>query len=150
MNRSRRDSPVRSASIRASEWRGTERFEVGRCLGAGGMGLVYEAFDRKLGQFVALKTLLRFTPSALYCIKQEFRTLADVIHPNLVTLHELVATKDDDVFFTMELVRGVDFVTHALRPEARSRHRARRHPTTLPTLSSAGVRARPHSPARIR
>jgi len=114
------------------------------------MGLVYEAFDRKLGQFVALKTLLRFTPSALYCIKQESRPLADVIHPNLVTLHELVATKDDDVFFTMELVRGVDFVTHALRPEARSRHRARRHPTTLPTLSGGGGGGGTESHVRIR
>src|SRR6185312_15443314 len=51
--------------------------------------------------------------------KQEFRTLADVVHPNLVRLHELVATEAREVFFTMELVRGADFVTHVRGADAR-------------------------------
>jgi serine/threonine protein kinase len=80
------------------------------------MGAVYEAFDRERGQLVAIKTLLRFSPLALYRLKQEFRTLADVVHPNLVRLYELVATDPDHVFFAMELVRGIDFLTHVQRP----------------------------------
>jgi hypothetical protein len=75
------------------------------------MGVVYEAFDRELRKTVAIKTVLRFDAGALYRFKQEFRTLADVHHPNLVRLHELVADKGA-LFFVMELVRGTDFVTY--------------------------------------
>src|SRR5271165_1148682 len=89
------------------DWQGTERYEVRRRIGTGGMGVVYEALDRERGLLVAVKTLLRFSPSALYRFKQEFRTLADVTHPNLVQLYELVVVDTDHVFFAMELVGGV-------------------------------------------
>lgn len=72
------------------QWTGNARYDVVRRIGEGGMGVVYEAFDRERGQAVALKSLLNFTPSALYRFKQEFRTLADVHHLNLVRLYELV------------------------------------------------------------
>jgi serine/threonine protein kinase len=103
----------------APDWKGTARYEVLRCIGRGGMGVVYEAFDRERQQHVALKTLLNSSPSALYLFKQEFRTLADVHHRNLVQLYELVVTDDDRVFFTMELVNGTDFLTHVQKPGSR-------------------------------
>ncbi len=94
------------------DWKGTARYEVLRCIGKGGMGVVYEAFDRERQQHVALKTLLNSSPAALYLFKQEFRTLADVHHRNLVRLYELVVTEEDRVFFTMELVHGTDFLAY--------------------------------------
>ncbi|HLK38267.1 MAG TPA: serine/threonine-protein kinase, partial [Polyangiaceae bacterium] len=100
------------------DWRGTERFQVVRCIGRGGMGSVYEARDRDRRQRVALKTLLHFDPAALFMFKQEFRTLADVQHPNLVRLHEFVAAEGERVFFSMELVRGTDFLSFVQRPGA--------------------------------
>ena len=93
-------------------WEGTERYEVLGPIGEGGMGLVFEAYDRERQQHVALKTLHHFDPAALYLFKQEFRALAGVHHPNLVRLHELVVSDSGVVFFAMELVRGVTFVRY--------------------------------------
>lgn len=87
------------------------RFTVRRMLGEGGMGVVYEAWDRSLRGSVALKCLNRGDPKATYYLKNEFRALAEITHPNLVSLHQFFGT-DDAWFFTMELVRGDDFLTY--------------------------------------
>jgi hypothetical protein len=85
------------------------RFMIQRRIGAGGMGVVYEAYDRDRAQAVALKRLLGTDAGAIVRIKNEFRALADVVHPNLVRLYELIG-EEEDWFFTMELVDGVDFL----------------------------------------
>jgi hypothetical protein len=99
------------ATLVDDEFSGTDRFAVVRRLGAGGMGVVYEVEDRVRGEIVALKTLRHTTPAGLYRLKNEFRSLAGVAHPNLVCLYELVV-EDASSFFTMELVRGVNFVEY--------------------------------------
>jgi len=99
-------------------WKAPARYEIRRCIGRGGMGVVYEAYDRERRRLVAIKTLQRFSPSALYLFKREFRTLANVLHPNLVELHDLVASDSEGFYFTMELVRGQDFRSYVHRPDA--------------------------------
>src|ERR1700722_19014303 len=95
----------------ATGFAGNARYEIVRRLGAGASGIVYEARDRERDVSVALKTLTKLDASALYRFKREFRALADVVHKNLVRLHELVSDADD-WFFTMELVDGVEFLEH--------------------------------------
>ncbi|MBI4509939.1 MAG: AAA family ATPase [Deltaproteobacteria bacterium] len=87
------------------------RFEIVGRLGAGGMGVVYEALDDETRTRVALKTIKEPSPEFILRLKREFRALQGLQHPNLVSLGELIEL-DGTWLFTMELVRGVDFVTH--------------------------------------
>lgn len=81
------------------------RYRVLRTLGVGGMGVVYEARSDGNDDEIALKTLLRLSPTGLFGFKQEFRRTASLSHPNLVSLYEL--SQDDGVwYFSMELVHG--------------------------------------------
>ncbi|MFZ5481842.1 MAG: protein kinase domain-containing protein [Myxococcota bacterium] len=74
------------------------------------MGVVWRAEDTERGSEVALKTLTELDAEAITRLKNEFRALADIVHPNLVTLYELVA-HGGQWFITMELVQGVDFLS---------------------------------------
>jgi len=93
----------------ATEFRGNQRFALEGRLGEGGMGVVYRARDRESSLSVALKTLSHIEPSALLRFKNEFRALADISHPNVVQLYEMVS-EGDHWFFTMELLDGTDFL----------------------------------------
>ncbi len=75
------------------------------------MGVVYEALDTSRNSKVALKTLRDLEASALLRFKTEFRALQDLVHPNLIALDELIE-EEGRWFFTMELVDGVDFLSH--------------------------------------
>ena len=98
----------------SNDFSGTSRFRIRRRLGSGGMGIVYEAHDRQTDRVVALKALTRTEASHISRFKQEFRSLADVSHPNLVALYEFMAD-GQYWFFTMELVNGVNFLEY-VRP----------------------------------
>ena len=109
------------------EFQGTRRYEIRRTLGVGGMGVVYEAHDLERDVHVALKTLRRVDPAAVYRFKREFRAVVDANHPNLVRLFELVQEEDGRCFFTMEMVQGVDFlrwIGHDTWPGASTRTRS--------------------------
>ena len=102
-------APGRSSEAATPDPSAGGRFEVVSRLGAGGMGVIFEARDRKSGQRVALKTLQRMSPDALVRFKYEFRALSDLSHPNLVRLGELIE-HDGSWFFTMELIDGCDLL----------------------------------------
>jgi serine/threonine protein kinase/tetratricopeptide (TPR) repeat protein len=77
-------------------------------LGAGGMGEVHRAHDRRLGRDIAIKVLpdeLSSSPERLARFEREARIVASLNHPNIVTLHS-IEEADGARFITMELVEG--------------------------------------------
>ncbi len=85
------------------------RYEVKDVLGAGGMGVVYRAFDRELQEPVAIKTLrpeaLAGNGVALERFKQEIRLARKIAHRNVVRTYDL-GEADGMYYLTMEYVEG--------------------------------------------
>jgi len=85
------------------------RYEVKEILGAGGMGVVYRAFDRELQEPVAIKTLkpeaMAGGTVALDRFKQEIRLARRIAHRNVVRTYDL-GEVNGMYYLTMEYVEG--------------------------------------------
>lgn len=91
-----------------------DRYQLARLLGEGGMGLVFEAKDLRLGRDVALKLIkpelygmaeihARFT--------QEAKALAGIEHPGVISIFDSGELEDGSAFMVMELLKGLDLGT---------------------------------------
>ena len=92
--------------------RTVQSYRVVGQLGAGGMGVVYEAEDTRLGRRVALKFLppsMDGSSEAGARFEREARIASSLNHPNICTLHD-IGTYDHDGrpqrFIVMELLEG--------------------------------------------
>ena len=94
------------------------RYLVLSTLGAGGMGVVFSAYDPQLDRKVALKLLRAnlgaHAKEARTRLKREAQAIAQLSHPNVVGVYDVGATDDGDVYIAMEFVEG-DTLTTWLR-----------------------------------
>ena len=93
--------------------RGTalNRYLVLDRLGAGGMGVVYAAFDPELDRRIALKLVRADVGGATTDrLLREAQAMAKLAHPSVVTVHD-VGVADGQVFLAMELIRGGTLTT---------------------------------------
>jgi serine/threonine protein kinase len=90
------------------------RYDIEEILGSGGMGVVYRAFDREVGEAVAIKALRPelggMDPTLLERFKQELRLARRITHRNVVRTYDL-GEVEGTYYITMELVRGTTVAT---------------------------------------
>src|SRR5205814_8754209 len=108
------DQPQRDAPSRVAHYR------IARKLGAGGMGIVYQAYDERLQRTIALKMMLglQADETARKRMWREARAAASVNHPNVCQIYDIGEDRDH-LFLTMELVEG-EPLTERLPPGAAS------------------------------
>ena len=83
-------------------------YEIAAPLGAGGMGEVYRAIDRRLGRTVAIKVLsqrLSTSSDAKQRFEREARAISSLSHPNICALFDL-GHQDGTDYLVMEHLEG--------------------------------------------
>ena len=111
----RRDAPPRADHVDLRLAPGTllGRYIVLEELGAGGMGVVYAAYDPELNRNVAIKLVHTSRGETGYeaWLLREAQAMAQLAHPNVITVHDVGTLPSDSagerVFVAMELVDGV-------------------------------------------
>src|SRR6267154_1661292 len=86
------------------------RYDIVRMLGQGGMGAVYQAYDRELERQVALKLIrseLAANPEILKRFKQELILARQITHKNVIRIFDL-GQADGFKFITMDYIEGED------------------------------------------
>jgi serine/threonine-protein kinase len=85
------------------------RYEIKSVLGMGGMGVVYRALDKELGEPVAIKTLksdaMASDPALIQRFKDEIRLARKITHRNVVRTHDL-GEVEGMYYITMEFCEG--------------------------------------------
>ena len=86
------------------------RFELIEELGAGGMGIVYRAYDKEVGEEIALKVLhpdIAVDQKTVERFRNEIKLARRITHKNVCRMHEL-HQDGKELFITMEYVTGQD------------------------------------------
>jgi serine/threonine-protein kinase len=83
-------------------------YEIRGIIGTGGMGVVYQGWDERLGRSVAVKTLkpeLAKEPAFCERFVREARAVASLSHPNVTQIY-YIGEEEGRPFFAMEFLEG--------------------------------------------
>src|SRR5260370_6230450 len=118
-----------------------DRFEVISRRGSGSFGIVFEASDRYRNRIVALRKLARAVPEGVARFKREFRYLAELRHPILASLYELLVLADKWAL-SMELIRGSELLEYLAMAELQNSLLESRQASTQPLDGDQTLRFR--------
>lgn len=125
--------------------RGTNlgRYLLLKCVGRGGAGTVYAAYDPELDRKIAIK-ILRTEDDVSEELRrerllEEAKALAKISHPNVIAVHD-IGTFEGHVFVAMEFVNGV-----SLREWLREEPRPWREIVRIFTQAARGLSAAHHA-----
>jgi tetratricopeptide (TPR) repeat protein/tRNA A-37 threonylcarbamoyl transferase component Bud32 len=88
-----------------------ERFEIERHVGAGGMGVVYRARDRKTDRPAAIKLVRASDARVTARFAREASVLSELTHPNIVSYIAHGEAREGSLFLAMEWLDGEDLAT---------------------------------------
>jgi serine/threonine protein kinase len=103
-------APVQDAVRRAlpEEVLTHKRYAIGQQVARGGMGAILAAQQQALQRPVAMKVMLDHAdPGDALRFVEEAQVTGQLAHPNIVPVYELGVDEQDQLFYTMKMVRGV-------------------------------------------
>ncbi len=130
-------------------------YVLGRPLGEGGMGSVFEATHRLLRRRVAIKLVRpeRSSPELRERFNREARTMADLSSPHTITLYDYGSADDGRLYVVMEYLDGLTLetlvVADGAQPPERVRHILLQACESLIEAHEAGIVHRDIKPANI-
>lgn len=133
--------------------KGVLQYQVRRKIGEGGMGVVYEGWDERLGRAVAIKTFHEVAASteARDRLWREARSLARVAHPRVCQIFD-VLEEGSDLFLVLELLDGVSLANRLAGgplPTAEAANIEQQILEALEALHALGITHRDLKPSNI-
>ena len=85
-----------------------QRFTMLNKIGQGGMSHVYRVFDRDIGRAIAVKSIKldKSNPVNFKRALNEMQIAGQLEHPNILPLHDVGIDDNNNLFFSMKLVKG--------------------------------------------
>lgn len=84
------------------------KYEFIQVIGAGGAGVIYKAKQNPLGRLVAIKMVHSHIVSqrSLKRFEQEAKTISNLVHPNIISIHDFGVSEDQQPYMVMDFMDG--------------------------------------------